>query len=71
MDRLLALHRAALRAGDGPLAAALARIVRADPELRERADLELQELPRLPPRRSPAGERVLRAVLWRLRAYPR
>ena len=71
MDRLLALHRAALRSGDGPLAAALARILRADRELRERAARELQELPRLPPRRSSAGERVLRAVLGGLRSYLR
>jgi hypothetical protein len=71
MDRLLALHRAALRSGDRPLAAALARILRADRELRERADLELQELPRLAPRRSPAGEHVLRGVLGRLRFYLR
>jgi hypothetical protein len=71
MDRLLALHRAALRSGDRPLAGALARILRADRELRGRADLELQELPRLAPRRSPAGERVLHAVLGWLRFYLR
>jgi len=61
---MLALHRAALRSGDDPLAAALARILRTERELRERADLQLQKLPRLPPRRSPARERVLQAV-WR------
>jgi hypothetical protein len=71
MDRLLALHRAALRSGDHSLAASLARILRRSRELRERADRELQELPRLPHRRSPAGERVLQAVLCRLRSYPR
>ncbi len=69
MDRLLALYRAALRSGDRPLAAALVRVLRRDPVLRERADLDLQELPRLPPRPSAARERSLRAVLRRLRSY--
>jgi hypothetical protein len=71
MDRLLALIRAALRSGDVLLAADLTRILRADPELRERVDLELQELPRLPPRRSPAGERLLLSVWCGLRPYLR
>jgi hypothetical protein len=71
MDRLLALHRAALRSGDRPLAAALARNRRADRERPERADRALQDLPRLPPRRAPAGERVLRAVLRGLCSYLR
>jgi hypothetical protein len=71
MDRLLALYRAALRSHDRPLAAALVRVLRRDPELRERVDVELQELPRLPPRPSAAGERTLRAVLRRLRSYLR
>ena len=71
MDRLLALYRAALRSEDRPLAAALVRVLRRDPELRERADVELQELPRLPPRPSPARERTLRGVLRRLRSYLR
>jgi hypothetical protein len=35
----------------------------------ERADRELQELPRQPPRPSAARERALQAVLWRLRSY--
>ena len=68
MDRLLALYRAALRSGDRPLAAALVRVLRRDPELLERADRELQELPRRPARPSAAGERALRAVLRRLRS---
>jgi hypothetical protein len=71
MDRLLALYRAALRSEDRPLAAALVRVLRRDPELRERADVELQELSRLPPRPSAAGERTVRAVLRRLRSYLR
>jgi hypothetical protein len=39
--------------------------------LRERADLDLQELPRQPPRPSAARERALRVVLRRLRSYLR
>jgi hypothetical protein len=39
--------------------------------LRERADRELQALPRQPPRPSAASERALRAVLRRLRSYLR
>ena len=60
-----------MRSGDSPLAAALARILRADRELRERADHELRELPRLTPRRSPASERMLRVVLGGLCSYLR
>jgi len=66
MHELLALYRAALRSGDRRLAAALNRALRADRALHERADLDLQELPRSPPRPSAAGERVVRAVLRRL-----
>jgi hypothetical protein len=69
MDRLLALYRAALRSGDRPLAAALVRILRRDPELLERADRELRELPRRPPRPAPGDELALRTVLRRLRSY--
>jgi hypothetical protein len=71
MDRLLALYRAALRSEDRTLAAALLRVLRRDPLLRERADLDLQELPRLPPHRSAERERTLQAVLRRLRSYLR
>jgi hypothetical protein len=71
MDRLLALYRAALRSEDRPLAAALARVLRRDAHLRERADVELQELPRLPPRPSAERERTLRTVLRRLGSYLR
>jgi hypothetical protein len=71
MDRLLALYRAALRSGDRPLAAALVRILRRDPELLERADRELRELPRRSARPSPADELALRNVLRRLRSYLR
>jgi hypothetical protein len=68
VHELLALYRAALRSGDSRLAAALNRVVRADRELRERADRELQKLERPPPRPSAAGERVVRALLRRLRS---
>jgi hypothetical protein len=71
MDRLLALYRAALRSEDRTLAAALVRVLRRDPSLRERADLDLQELPRLPARPAADRERALRAVLRRLRSYLR
>jgi hypothetical protein len=71
MDRLLALYRAALRSEDRPLAAALVQVLRRDPVLRERADLDLQELPRQPPRPSAAREGALRVVLRRLRSYLR
>jgi hypothetical protein len=66
MHELVALYRSALRSGNRPLADALVRVVRADPELRERIDLELQGLPRGPARWSPAGERAVQAVLCRI-----
>jgi hypothetical protein len=66
MHELLALYRFALRSGNRPLAEALARVVRADPELREHMDHELQQLPRGPARWSPAGERAVQAVLSRI-----
>jgi hypothetical protein len=68
MHELLALYRAALRSGDRRLAAALNRVVRADRGLRERADRELQQLERSPPRPTAAGERIVRALLRRLRS---
>jgi hypothetical protein len=71
MDRLLALYRAALRSENLTLAAVLVRVLRRDPLLRERADCDLQELPRLPPRPSADRERTLLAVLGRLRSYLR
>jgi hypothetical protein len=66
MHELVALYRSALRSGNRPLADALTRVVRADPELRERVDPELQELSRGPARWSPAGERAVQAVLCRI-----
>ena len=70
MHELVALYRSALRSGNRPLAEALARVVRAYPELRERIDLELQEVPRGPARWSPDGERAVQAVLCRIAACP-
>jgi hypothetical protein len=74
MHHLLALYRHALRTGNRPLAAALARALRSDPRLRERADRDLRARPRGPasgrcPRAcadSAAAERALHAVLRRL-----
>jgi hypothetical protein len=66
MHELLALYRSALRTGNRSLADALSGVLREDPELRERADLDLQELPRAPPRWSADGERALAAVLRRI-----
>jgi hypothetical protein len=66
MHDLLELYRFALRSGDRSVAAALAAILRRDLELRERADRQLQELPRGPARWSPAAELAVRRVLKRL-----
>jgi hypothetical protein len=66
MQELLDLYRSAVHAGNRPLADAIGRVLKADPELRERADLVLQELPRGPARWSAAGERALGAVLRRI-----
>jgi hypothetical protein len=66
MQELLDLYRSAVRSGNRPLADALGGALKADPELRERADLVLQELPRGPARWSAGGERALGAVLRRI-----
>ena len=68
MHEVLALYRSALRSGNRPLAEALARVVSADPELRDRMDHELQQLPRGPGRWSAAGERAVQAALRRIAA---
>jgi hypothetical protein len=68
MHDLVDLYRFALRSGNRPLAAALAAILRRDPELREQADRRLQELPRGPARWSAPGERAVRRTLERLGA---
>lgn len=66
MHHLLALFRHALRTGNRPLAAALARALHTDVRLRERADRDLQAQPRGPALWSSAAERALRAVMRRL-----
>ena len=66
MQELLALYRFALRAGDRPLAEALARAMRSDPFLRRQADLHLQLLPRGQARWSEAAERAVAAALHRI-----
>ncbi len=68
MHHLLALFRHAVRTGNRPLAAALARALRTDPRMRDRADLELQARPRGAVQWSEAAERALHAVLRRLGA---
>ena len=65
-EHLISLYRFALRSGNRPLAERLGHTLRADPELRERADTALRELPRGPARWSAAGERVVRRVLERI-----
>jgi hypothetical protein len=64
----ITLYRFALRAGDRPLADALARALSGDPELSARADLALRQLPRGPAGWSEPGERAVQAVLRRLGA---
>jgi hypothetical protein len=46
MHDVIELYLFALRSGDRPLAAALARALRAEPRLREQADRSLQRMPR-------------------------
>ena len=62
----LVLYRFAVRTGNRPLAAALARSIRADPCLSERAYRELEQMPRGPARWSEPGARVVRGVMERL-----
>lgn len=71
MQELLALYRFALRAGDRPLAEALARAMRSDPVLRRQADMHLQLLPRGQTRWSEAAERAAAAALRRIDSTPR
>ena len=67
MHDLIKLYLSALRSGDRPLAASLARALRAEPPLARGADRSLQELPRGPARWSAAAERAVRRILRRLR----
>ena len=59
MNELLLLYRYALRVGDRPLTERLGRVIRGDRLLRERADRELQAMPRGPARWSAGAERTL------------
>lgn len=68
MRELTSLYRSALRSGNRPLARLLARALRSDPALRERADRELQRMPRGSGRPSASARRALRSVLRRLGA---
>ena len=68
MNDLLRLYRHALRVGDRPLAELLARVTRGDPQLRGRADLALQAMPRGQARWSAGAERAVRRVLDRIGA---
>jgi hypothetical protein len=67
MHDVIELYLFALRSGDRPLAAALARALRAAPRLREEADRALQRLPRDSPRWSAGGARVVSRLAFTLR----
>jgi hypothetical protein len=67
MHDLIRLYLAALRSGDRPLAAALARALRGSTPLRDEADRALAAEPRGPARWSVAAERVVGRILGRLR----
>jgi hypothetical protein len=58
MHDVIELYLFALRSGDRPLAAALARALRAEPRLREQADRSLQRMPRAGGRWSAGAARV-------------
>ena len=68
MNELLLLYRYALRVGDRPLTERLGRVIRGDRLLRERADRELQAMPRGPARWSLGAERTLHRLVDRLGA---
>ena len=59
MHDVLELYLFALRSGDRPLAAALARALRAEPRQREQADRSLQRMPRAGVRWSAGAARVV------------
>ena len=62
MPDLIILYLFALRAGNRPLARALAQALRSSAPLREQADRSLQMLPRGPIRWSAGAERVVARV---------
>jgi hypothetical protein len=59
MHDVIELYLFALQSGDRPLAAALARALRAEPRLREQADRSLQWMPRACVRWSAGAARVV------------
>jgi hypothetical protein len=67
MHDVIELYLFALRSGDRPLAAALARALRAAPRLREEADSALQRMPRAGPRWSAGAARVMNRLAFTLR----
>ena len=68
MNELLLLYRYALRVGDRPLTERLGRVIRGDRLLRERADDELQAMPRGLARWSGGAERTVHRLVDRLGA---
>jgi hypothetical protein len=67
MPNLITLYLFAVRAGDRPLARALATTLRSDKPLRDEADRALLEMPRGPPRWSPEARRVVSRLASTLR----
>jgi hypothetical protein len=67
MHDVIELYLFAVRSGDRPLAAALARALRAAPRLRAEADSALQRMPRAGPRWSAGGARVVNRLAFTLR----
>jgi hypothetical protein len=67
MHDVIELYVFAVRSGDRPLAAALARALRAAPRLRAEADSALQRMPRAGPRWSAGAARVVNRLAFRLR----
>jgi hypothetical protein len=59
MHDMIELYLFSLRSGDRPLAAALARALRAEPRLREQADRSLRRMPRARARWSAGAARVV------------
>jgi hypothetical protein len=67
MHDVIELYLFALRSGDRPLAAALARALRAAPRLRAEADSALRRMPRARPRWSAGAARVVNRLAFTLR----
>ena len=66
MHQLIKLYLSALRSGDRPLSASLARALRSEGRLVDEAEHSLQRLPRTQVRWSAAAERTVRRILRRL-----